>query len=122
MNTIDKIEKLHGELEASIFTINPVFSYDGLAGKFIELCELIEDVEETEDWCYIGEWGYCDLYSMIVGAFWYYEEWKTGIDSDGHAAYCALNNIFSPGMGCGPEEESREMDCYNYLNKMVTGE
>jgi hypothetical protein len=122
MNTIDKIEKLHGELEASIFTINPVFSYDGLAGKFIELCELIEDVEETGEWCYIGEWGSCELSSMIEGAFWHYTEWHGGQASIGYAAYCALSGIFSPGMGCGPEEESVEMDCYNYLNEMAEGE
>lgn len=114
------IQRLHSQIQQSIFTIEEVFKYDELAEQFIWLANTVRDYPgETEDWCYIGEFESCCVSDLIVGAFWHYHEWHGGQYSQSYAALCALGQVFSPGMTKGPEPDSSEETCYELLNRMA---
>lgn len=117
--SIQKIEKLHKEITDSIMTINPVYTYDELPAKIIELCNVINETETDESVWYIGEHTEAMLSDLLIGAFWHYTEHHTGQFSDGYGVYCAISTIFSPGMTDGPEDGSQEQDVYDQLAELA---
>lgn len=120
MENKPNFEQLHSDLEKSIFTNEPVFTYDKIPAKFIELANVIANYpHDNEDWIYVGEYSNCDLASMIIGAFWHFTEWHAGQDSESYAAYSALSQVFHPGMTDGPDEDSTEEDCYQMLGELA---
>ena len=70
MNKLEYIEKLHKQIETSIFCINPPLDYDGIQKALIELCSAIKeiDTDENDSLWYIGEFSHCTLDSLLVGA------------------------------------------------------
>ena len=116
--SIETITAIFKELETSIYTINPVLSYDDLAPEFISLCEAIEVFNgDTEEWIYIGESGYCSIDDLLIGAFWHFSEWHSGQNSLSYAALSALGGIYDPNMESAPDEG--ENDCYDLLNGLA---
>jgi len=119
--TISRITELHKQIDLSVSTIRPPFGYAEVTSKLVELCNLISNYEgDTEDWCYIGEYGYITLSDLIIGSYWHFTTWHGGQNSDSYAALCALGSIYSPGMACGPEDDSSELDCYNSLHTLAS--
>ena len=117
---LEKIERLHSQIQQSIFTIQEVLTYDELADKFIELAKAIRDYpDDTEEIWYIGSDSECSLDNLFIGAFWHYYEWHGGQYSQSYAAYCALGEVFKPGMTCGPEEGTQEQACFDLLKEMA---
>ncbi|AFK66606.1 hypothetical protein COPG_00010 [Colwellia phage 9A] len=120
--TIENITAIFKELETSIHTINPVLSYDDIAPKFTALCEAIEAFTgDTEEWCYIGEHGYCCIDDLLIGAFWHFTEWHKGQSSLSYAALSALGGIYTPNMECAPtDQDDSGFDTYDLLNDLAT--
>jgi hypothetical protein len=120
--TLAQIETLYQSIYNSILTINPVFSYDELAEKFIDLANGINEFEgETEEWIYLGEHSEASLDELIIGAFWHYTEWHSGQHSKSYAAYCALNTVYQPNMACAPaDSEDEGYATYTMLDEMAS--
>lgn len=117
---MDNIEKLFNEISASIFTIEPVYSYDELPEKFIELCNMITQTETDECFWSMGEYSHCAIGDLIVGAYWHFVHWHGGQSSLSYAALCALGGIFEPGMSSEPEEGAPEYDAYRMLDQTAS--
>lgn len=122
--TLEQIEALYRDIEKSIFTIQPVYTYAELHEKFIELANGINAYDgETEDWVYLGEGNHACLDDVVIGAFWHYTEWHAGQDSIQYAAYCALSEVFEPNMSCPPTESDDDgYETYTMLNEMAEKE
>jgi hypothetical protein len=122
---LPKIRALHRAIEKTLFTIQPVFTYNRLTQAIDLLARLVNDCPanpETGDnsqlWA-IGEFGHCSLDSLIVAAYWHYSHWHEGQWSDEYRALSALSDVFKPGMTSGPERDDNEYDCYVALNNMA---
>jgi hypothetical protein len=106
---MQKLIDLHKQIDLSINSINPVFHYSALAEKFIELCELIENLpDDNDNWYYIGDDCYENIVYNLVGAFWHYMQWHAGQNSIEYRAYCALNSIYTPNMETEPTSSDDE--------------
>jgi len=95
-----------------------LFRIDGpeidLMDSIINLCECINNDPMETDWS-IGECTDCTLDSLLIGFYWALTEWHGGQYSAEYSAMCAIGSIFSPGMSCGPEEDSCEQVAYEAL-------
>lgn len=110
MKTKEAFEKI---MESSLFRLNGP-NID-VCRSISDLCESINSEEETD-------WSLCDcldcsLDSLLVGFYWSLTEWHGGQWSEEYAALCSIGSIFSPGMSCGPEEDSSEETAYKILNE-----
>jgi hypothetical protein len=113
-------EALHRAIESTLFTIHPKFDYNRLTDAIDLLARIVHDYPgDGDDIWSIGESGYCDIGSMIVGAFWHYTEWHAGQWSPSYKALCALGTVFDPRMSNGPEPGSSEYDCFKALDTMA---
>ena len=123
---MEQIDAIREDLTISIHTIDPTLTYNELAPKFVELCDLInqitdesmDDIESEELWC-LGENSYASITDLIIGAFWHYTEWHSGQDSDGYKAYCALSTIYDCGMTSAPDETESEWATYHSLGELA---
>lgn len=110
------LNQLHHDIVKSIYNVDPVFSYDDIHQKVIDLCNIISEEEETE-------WMHSELDvsldSLIVGAFWHYTEWHRGQHDITYAALSQLGTIFSPGMTAGCDEDSPEEEVYQLLEQFA---
>lgn len=110
------LQQLHHNIMQSIMTTTPVFGYESLHEKIIELCELISE-ENDVDW--FDE--QCDYYlsDLVVAAFWHYTEWHGGQYHETYKALSSLSLIYDPGMSCGCESDSSEEIIYNQLQELA---
>lgn len=116
---ITRIEQLHKSLVDSIFTIHAPLNYTQIQTALVELAVLLDSADTDESIWWIGGDGWCDLGSLITGAYWHFTLRRhTGPYSQSYLIVCALGRIFSPGMSDGPEEGSSEHDCYLALNDL----
>ena len=105
-----------------------LFRTDGkdidLCAAIIDLCDAIEQTEDTDDWIYIGESWEIDLPSFLVGAYWALTEWASWNVSpdDAYRAMSAIGGIYSPGMSAGPEPDSSESYAYDVVNEYFSRE
>jgi hypothetical protein len=109
------IERYRALISRNLMRIDGTLEYPRITQAFIQLGNYIADAETDESTWYLGEFDY-SLDSIIVGAFWHYDEWHGGQSSDGYAALSALGRVFDPGMTSGPEPDSGEYDIYAQLN------
>ena len=117
---LQKIEKLLALINRSIFTIEPPLDYHRTTLAIIKLAELVHAHDgDSDDLWAIGESGYCDLASLLVGAYWHYSEWHAGQCSLGYHALCAIGQVYSPGMTNGPEPDSSEQSAYEQLAELA---
>ena len=86
-------------MESNLFRING--DEINLCKSINDLCKSILDEDET-NW-EEGEFLECCLSDFIVGAFWAFTECHQGQSSESYGTLCRLGDIFSPGMGCGPD-------------------
>jgi hypothetical protein len=112
------MEALYKKIEQSINEIEPALDYQEILVSLIELCDLINKTEDTEEWIYI-EGNYGSIPDLLGGAYWHLTEWHAGQSSMSYAAMCAIGSIFSPNMSSGPEEGSIEIDIYNMLETLA---
>lgn len=68
--SLPTIRKLVDVIDRSLFTIKPPLDYHQTTYAIIKLAELVHkyDGDSDELWA-IGEYGNCDLASLLVGAF-----------------------------------------------------
>ena len=119
--SIERIAEIHSKLEKSIFTVKPTHAYSSLASVFVKLCDLLNNDDiSAEEWACIGEYSYCCLSDMLVGAYWHYIDWHGGQSSESYLALCAIGSIYEPNMQDGCEPDSCEMDCYNMLDQLAS--
>ena len=83
----------------------------------IKLAELVNafDGDNGELWT-IGEHGECCLDDVIVGAYWHYTEWHSGMWSKGYLALSLLGDVFDPGMTV-PDRDNAAFFTLNELAK-----
>jgi len=119
-NHLPKIRALHSAIEKTLFTIEPIFTYNRLTQAIDLLARLVHDYpgESDELWA-IGEFGHCSLDSLIVAAYWHYSNWHNGQSSDSYTALSALGQVFKPGMTSEPLRGDNEYDCCDQLNRMA---
>jgi hypothetical protein len=123
---LETIKTQFDVINTELFTINSSKSYDDVVTLIIELANNVHayssnDIDSYDLWT-IGEFGECSLDNFIIGAYWHFTEYHAGQYSDSYAALCALGNIFSPGMSCGPEPETSEQFAYEMLNDLAEKE
>lgn len=122
-NHLPKIRALHSAIEKTLFTIEPVFTYNRLTEAIDLLARLVADYPgESDELWNIGEFGHCSLDSLIVAAYWHYSHWHDGQWSDAYLTYCNLGQVFKPGMTSEPRRGANEFDCYDQLNRMAKRE
>jgi hypothetical protein len=110
------IKRLYAVIDRSVFLTTGTLGYTRLTDALIVLADAISTYDgETEDWVYIGEFNTCDLPELIVGAFWHCTEWHGGQWSETYRAYCALSQVFSPGMTSAETDN----EAYIALNHMA---
>ena len=121
-NHIPKIKALHRAIEASLFTIHPVFTYSRLVDAIDLLARLVHDCPMSDDgyeiWN-IGEFGSCTVESLIVGAYWHFSQWHEGQWSPGYRALSSLGTVFSPGCSSAPQRGEPEFDTFKALDAMA---
>tara|TARA_R110000851_G_scaffold264328_1_gene416889 strand:+ start:843 stop:1520 length:678 start_codon:yes stop_codon:yes gene_type:complete len=116
-----KLTTAYNDIYKSILTINPVFNYDQLAQKFIDLSTLISALPDDNDsWYYIGEFNESDLMNTVIGAYWHYSQWHSGQNSISYAALCALVSIYTPNMECEPSNpDDSGYDAFEQLEQLA---
>jgi len=98
-NELHNIERYFRVIDNSLFMTTGNLDYDRITDAIIKLSSAITEYDgDTESMWYIGEYGSCDLASLIVGAYWHYAEWHAGQWSKGYAALSAVGQVFDPGM------------------------
>lgn len=119
--SIHNIEHLHNAICRAVFTIKPGMGYARTILAIEKLANMVYQYSgESEDlWC-IGESSYCDLGSLLVGAYWHLSEWHSGQWSDKYRALCAVGEVYFPNYASGPEPESSESDSYDMLNQLAS--
>ena len=110
------LQELHLHIAKSIMSVEPVFTYAELHEKIIELCNLINKLDDV-DW-HDEQYGET-LDSIVVGAFWHYSEWHGGQNDITYSALSQLGTIYSPGMTSGVEEGSGEESIYQQLEQLA---
>jgi len=108
------IERLTKLLNHNINCVNGSLTYGRIQEALRILCEKIEELEDTENVWYLD-----DLTDILIGSFWHFTEWHGGQSSDTYLTLCFLGRIFSPGMSCGPEDDSGEKMVYDNLETMA---
>ncbi len=118
--TYRNIERLFKVIDHSLFTTASTLPYSRVTEAITKLAYLVEDFWpdtcEADLWG-IGEQGSCCLDELIIGAFWHYTDWHSGQRRDTYIAYCALAQIFSPGMTCCDADN----EAYQALSVMDKG-
>lgn len=120
--SLPTIRKLIDVIDRSLFTIKPPLNYHQTTYAIIKLAELVHkyDGDSDELWA-IGEYGNCDLASLLVGAYWHYSDWHSGQCSQSYRALCAVGQVYSPNMANGPEPDSNERDVFEQLGQLAQG-
>lgn len=117
------IQRYFRVIDNSLFMVTGNLDYDRITDAIIALANAVHEFDgDTEQICYIGEFGACCLSDLIVGAYWHYTEWHGGQWSKGYAALSALGQIFSPGMTSIESEKddgSASYDAYLALESMA---
>lgn len=112
----DRIVRIHGIIERSLFTIEPPLGYKKTMKAIEILAKLVHNYEgDDEKLWYIGESGHCTVSDLLPGAFWFFVDYHGGQSSDEYRTQCVINEVFSPGMSTGPEPDSSEADVYAAL-------
>lgn len=92
-------------MQSELFRLNgPAID---LPDALIEMGNALADTETDESLWSLGEFGECDIGSLIVGAYWALTEWHGGQYSQSYAAMCALGRVFSPGCTSAPTSEDQ---------------
>lgn len=117
---IHNIEHLHNAICRAVFTTKPGMNYARTILAIEKLANMVHEYSgDSEDlWC-IGEDSYCDLASLLIGAYWHLGEWHSGQWSDEYRALCAVGKVYFPNYANGPEPESSESDAYDQLNQLA---
>jgi hypothetical protein len=114
-----RLNRIHGLIDRSLFYNDPPLDYQKTMRAIELLAKLIHEYDyDTERIWYIGESGSCTTDSLLVGAYWFFVDYRSGQWSDEYRTQCVIEQVFSPGMSCGPEEESTEMDVYEALERI----
>lgn len=119
MTQLKNINRYFSVIDNSLFMTTGNLDYDRITDAIIKLSNAVNDYDGDNDdmWC-IGEYGSCDLTSLIIGAYWHYTEWHAGQWSKSYAALSALSQIYQPGM-TSIESESPEFEAYRQLDDMA---
>ena len=103
-------------IDNSLFLTTGKLDYDRVTDAIIALANYIYEHDINDEFMWdIGEGGVCTLGDLIVGAYWHYSEHHLGMNSDGYAAFCALGQVFGPGMSSVEEEN----EAYMHLKEMA---
>ena len=116
--SIKLITDLFNVIDRELFTINSKQSYETTLNLIIKLANLVDEFPASDDgyelWS-IGEFGVCSLDNLLVGAYWFSADCHDGQSSTCYAMGCAVGQVFSPGMGSGPEPDTMEESAYQAL-------
>ena len=102
-------ERFFNVIRRSLFHKNSNLSYTRTLEAVNKLCECILAEDET-NW-YIGEFSEVTLDFIIVGTFWFLNDYHSGQNSLEYSTYCNLGRIFDPGMS-SLEDDTSEKDVY----------
>ena len=119
-NHIPKIKALHKAIEATLFTIHPVFAYPRLIDAIDLLARLVHDFPgDTEELLYIGEYSSVSVDNLIIAAYWHFSQWHEGQNSPSYRALCNLGKVFQPGCTSEPSRGDSEFECFQALDGLA---
>jgi hypothetical protein len=119
MEQFKNITRLYNVAYRSIFTFTGKLSYDRVTDCLIKLANEIMETDTDESLWGIAEFDEAGLDGLVIGAYWHFTQWHTGMSSKGYRALCELGRVYSPGMETGPETETREHCAYVMLEEMA---
>ncbi len=111
-----RLEKIHGLICNTLFTIEPPLTANKLPKAFQTMVKLIQSEPLDSNWHSIGEFSAATIEDLIVGAYWFYSENYCGQASEEYATMCVIGSIFDPGrtrLGKGTE-----LEVYQALEKL----
>lgn len=121
-NQLKNIQRLYSVAYNTIATINGRLSYERVTDCLIKLADMVAEKETPEFFLQeTGEFKEFALDSLLIGAYWHYEQWHGGQSSKGYRALCAIGRIYSPGMESGPEQGTGERIAFEQLHKLAGG-
>ena len=102
----------------ALFRINSTLGYNRTIEAISRLAEVVHSTETEEDVWYIGECSDATLDSIIVGAYWFVNDFCSDDPIKFQRIRFNLSEVFKPGCTTGPEEESSDQDVYDALKQM----
>lgn len=121
-NQLKNIQRLYSVAYNTIATINGRLSYERVTDCIIKLANLVAETETPEFFLQeTGEFKEFALDSLLIGAYWHYEQWHNGQSSRGYRALSAIGRIYSPGMESEPEQGTGERIAFEQLHKLAGG-
>lgn len=123
-NNLPEIQECFDKITKTLFTINPVLDFTQLSDELEKMCDLIHDrdfQDEDFDVWNMGECGYCDMVSLLVGVYWFYDitSGHDNMPEEGKRARQAVGRIYTPNMDV-LEDEGAERDAYNYMLELFS--
>lgn len=84
--------------------------------EFTKLAHAVrDDPRSSEDLSSVGEFTECDLWDLLVAAYWSFVHCHGGQWTPEYAAQCAIGEIYSPGCEHAPSEGDPTWETYNAL-------
>lgn len=107
LDTKQNIERIFNVIDKTLFTITGKLTYDRVGDALEKLVEMMIAYEgESESLDSIGEFGNCTLLDLLEGAYWHYTGNAGNQFSRTYELKNIIGEIYSPGMGCGDEENA----------------
>ena len=117
---IHRIKQLHRIIERVLFNNDSTLDYMRTLEAITMLSDgVLEYTGDSENLWYMETLHYCDIGSILVGAYWHSIDWQSPNEGTLMKMQISLGRLYTPNMVSGLEPESCEHDVYDSLEIMA---